>query len=185
MQAKSSGKAANRKIAGFLIGFAVLMIVFEVIYQGFLLENPIFEPWLKLNAKISGLLLQVLGEDISILGTRLFSPRSGVDIRAGCDAVEPIALFSFAALAFPVAWSRRFKVVGLGLIALLALNQVRIVSLYYFQIHSTELFDAAHIFIWPMFFIAVAAGMWAFWAAGAWKAQLAASQTPASSSKEQ
>ncbi len=48
--------------------------------------------------------------------------------------------------------------------SLLLLNLVRIVSLFYIQIHFPRAFEVMHIEVWQVLFIFLAIALWALWA---------------------
>jgi len=84
-------------------------------------------------------------------------------IRRGCDAVEPAWFFCAAIIAFPVAFKRKILGMLVGVSLLLALNLVRIVSLYFIGWRIPALFSAAHLELWPVLFILSALVMWIGW----------------------
>jgi exosortase/archaeosortase family protein len=92
-------------------------------------------------------------------------------IAVGCDGLQPIALYCFAVIASPIPW--RFKLPGLlaGTVALLALNVVRIVTLFWTGIHAPRIFEMLHIDIWQTIFIIAALLLWILWALWAMKRQ--------------
>ena len=59
----------------------------------------------------------------------------------------------------------RFSGVLVGVLGLFALNQLRIVSLYFAGIHTPDLFEMLHLEVWQMLFIAASVGLWLAWAA--------------------
>lgn len=101
------GKEPIFKFVGL---FALLMVVFYVCTFIPLLEKRILPSYMKLNASVSAGILSVFGERASAKGTSVSSPRYSVDIRHGCDAVEPTALFVAAVLAFPATMRSKMPV---------------------------------------------------------------------------
>ena len=84
-------------------------------------------------------------------------------IRRGCDALEPSWLFSAAVLAFPATWRRRLFGILVGVSLILTLNLVRIVSLYFFGVHTPAFFEIIHLEVWPVLFIIAALCTWLTW----------------------
>ena len=84
------GKEPVFKFVGL---FVLLMAVFYACTFIPLLEKRILPSYMKLNASVSAGILSVFGERASAKGTSVSSPRYSVDIRHGCDAVEPTALW--------------------------------------------------------------------------------------------
>ncbi len=137
-------------------------------------------PYLHFWAKISGSTLEMFGENMTVSGTNISSPRYSVNIKRGCDAFQPSILLVAAVLASPVlAWT---KLPGLvfGLLVLMVMNLVRVVSLFYIGIHfSAETFDIMHHDVWQLTFILLAILAWALWAL--WAADKTASRQHAKS----
>jgi len=125
-----------------------------------------FQVYLEWNARISGWLLSLAGYDTQVAGTSIFSGAAAVDVRRGCDGMQPSALFAIAVLVFPAPWRRRLVGAALGVVVLLAMNVARIVTLYLLRAHVPSLFDEAHHWLWPMAFIVVALAMWIAWVRG-------------------
>ena len=73
-----------------------------------------------------------------------------------CDGMErTFALRRRARLSSRVV--ERAAAAAIGLPVLIAVNIVRICTLYYVGIHLPEWFEFAHLELWPLLFIAVAA----------------------------
>lgn len=116
------------------------------------------------NAVVSTGVLNMFGEGATNRDTNINSPRYAINIAHGCDAIEPIALFMAAVLAFPTRW--RPKVPGLlaGTLVLAAMNVVRIVSLFYTGIHWPTAFETMHVDVWQPAFIVLSLFFWVLWA---------------------
>ena len=159
-----AGWLARKPIFLFVLLFGVLMGLFYAattlipFYYG-----QLFPAYLEFNAKLSGLILSLLGQEVTVVNDAISSNRFSISIRHGCDAIEPSALFAAVVLAFPAAW--RPKVYGLlvGVFFLLALNLLRIITLFFIGIHYPNLFHTAHIELWPAAFIFLAIFCWALW----------------------
>jgi exosortase/archaeosortase family protein len=123
------------------------------------------------NAKASAAIMNLWGEKAWVSDTTIASPRYSVNIAHGCDAIEPAALFAAAVLAFPVAlgWKLKGLVVGVGI--LLALNLVRIISLFYTGVHWPSAFETMHIDVWQPAFVLLALFFWVVWALWATRPQ--------------
>jgi exosortase H (IPTLxxWG-CTERM-specific) len=121
------------------------------------------------NAAMSAAVLNVFGEGASADGTSLRSKRNSVNIAHGCDAIEPIALFVAAVIAFPSPWLTKLPGLLIGTLMLTALNIVRIVSLFYIGIWNPAWFDRMHEDVWQPAFIVLALFFWVVWALWATK----------------
>ena len=74
--------------------------------------------------------------------------RGAVEVLAGCNAVEVCALLSAAILAFP--GKLRYGLIGAaaGIVALQAINLLRIISLLYLSRGSQDVFEFFHNYVW-------------------------------------
>jgi len=158
----------------------ILLAVFYVFIAFSSLYNRRFVPaHHHLIAKVSGGLLAVLGQEITVTGKLISSPRFSVNIIRGCDAVEPIALYVCAVLAFPLPFLKKLPGMIAGTLLLLILNLVRIVSLFLIGAYSPRIFALIHLDVWQALFIFFAVLFWILWLLWATRNQLVAQ--PASS----
>jgi len=97
----------------------------------------------------------------------LHGPGFSLSIERGCDAIHPSALFVAAVLASPVALWTKLPGCLAGTFVLMALNLLRIVSLFYAKIYWPRAFDVLHVEVWQALFILLAVLLWAAWAAWA------------------
>lgn len=123
------------------------------------------------NALVASKILNIIGFSNTASGADLISTVSdfSVSIKQGCDALEPVAMFTFAVALFPVALKPKLSGLAIGIPFLLLLNQVRIISLYIFGINSPALFKFMHIQGWQVLYILitlVSLVYWAVWAMG-------------------
>jgi exosortase/archaeosortase family protein len=132
-----------------------------------------FVPWHhQLIAKVSGGMLTVLGQDITVADTSISSQMFSVQIVRGCDAVEAIALYVCAVLAFPLPFLKKLPGIIAGVLLLLVLNLVRVVSLFLIGVYSPTIFDMMHIDVWQALFIFLAVLLWILWLLWATRSQL-------------
>ena len=161
--------SGKRPILRFVLVFGLLTAAFNILYYTKLARTDLFRSYLNANALVSAVVLRGFGTDASASSGVLSSSAFSMKIAVGCDGLQPIALFCFAVLASPIPW--RFKVPGLlaGTAALLGLNVVRIVTLFWAGIHAPRLFEMLHIDIWQTVFIIAALALWILWALWAMK----------------
>jgi len=107
-------------------------------------------PFTSMLANISAFLIELTGREIIATGvvirdvTTLFA----VEIAAGCNGVEAMILLIAAMLAFPSPWRYKLVGIGIGVIAIQALNLVRIVSLFFLGMWNETAFEWAHLYVW-------------------------------------
>jgi exosortase H (IPTLxxWG-CTERM-specific) len=154
----------QRPESRFLILFlSILGISFTVIALR-PVNDAFVVPYTTLIAKVAGTLLGWFGEDITINGCVLRSPRFAVTIYNGCNGLITSLIFISGVLAFPAKFPA--KVIGVvgGLLAIQAINMVRIISLFYIGIYVPKLFNSSHIFIWQSLVIIAGVTLWIVWA---------------------
>jgi len=125
-------------------------------------EDP-FRPYLALIARLTGGTLRLLGYTATVDGTTVSAPEFSVEIVRGCDAMEPMAAFIAAVLASPVPFWLKVPGILTGLTALLVINLVRIVSLFFVGLYWRSAFDTIHLDVWQAAFIVLAIAFWAVW----------------------
>ena len=115
-------------------------------------------------ARVSGAVLDVIGQDVILQGTVIRSSRFAVNIRNGCNGVEAMLIFLAAVLAFPASWRSRLLGLGLGILAIQVVNLIRVVALFLTGIYFPKLFDASHTVVWQTLVILTGVLLWIFWA---------------------
>jgi exosortase H (IPTLxxWG-CTERM-specific) len=148
--------------------FAVLFVVLLVTL--FALEltplgQAVVVPWTELVAKMSAGLVTTFDGSAMAQGKALFNPKTGfgVVIEAGCNGVEAMLVLLAGILAYPASW--RLKAIGLaiGVVAIQALNIVRIVSLFYLGQWNMQWFEWAHLYVWQALIMLDALIVWLLW----------------------
>lgn len=162
-KAKSAGRS-GRVLLKFFGFFALAMIVFYVIYYSSFYANHINGPLLNFQAKVSNVLLTVLGQGTSVDGDVIYSDDFRVSIKGGCDGVEATALYICAVLVFPLIAFRQ-KIPGLlwGVGILFVLNIFRIAGLYLSGRYWPEAFDFLHLHGGVVIFTIISIALWMIW----------------------
>lgn len=91
------------------------------------------------------------------MGWSIKAHGGGLNIRVGCDGLELAFLTIAAFLVAPMAWSRRLTGLIIGLAIVYALNQGRILTLFYVNRLDKSLFDLLHTTVLPLFLIVLVA----------------------------
>ena len=168
--AADAGGAAAAPGAGalwvrFAVGFAVLEIVFEILYHAVALESPFFDGLLELLASASGAVLTPFYDSVKVTGTRLSIPGFTVDVDYGCDGIQVCSLLMAAVLAFPAPWRSKAVAIAIGLPWLQAWNVARISSLVAIGKHlGYPIFETSHVYVWPTVLVVVSLASWMAWA---------------------
>jgi exosortase/archaeosortase family protein len=100
-------------------------------------------------------------------GSRIAAPGGGINVLNGCEGTEVLFLLVAAIVVHPAPWRRywRDKLAGLalGTLAVFALNQVRVVGLFFLFRHDRELFAQAHAWAAPLVLVVATLGLFALW----------------------
>jgi exosortase/archaeosortase family protein len=82
-----------------------------------------------------------------------------------CGAIEVMAIFLAAILAFPAPWKKRFIGLALGLPLLYGLNIIRLSFLAFVGAWTNggALFDFAHHYVWQGIYIVFVVAIWLAW----------------------
>jgi exosortase/archaeosortase family protein len=153
-------RAVSRR---FFVVFLGLLIVFQVGFELWLAQSALFNEYLRWNASASAAMLRVLGEGASALDDRIESIRGVIAIGRGCDAIQPCAIFVAGVLAFPARVADKLWGIGIGCAVLLAMNLLRIVTLYYVKVDFPQSFQLIHEALWPAAFVLMALVLWVVW----------------------
>ena len=148
----------------FLILFVPVICVFYLIWLTPWFRENILQGILRFNAIVGAGVLALLGQGTTSDGTRIEGTKFLLDIKRGCDAVEPAALFSAAVLAFPVPGGKRAAGILAGVACLIVLNVFRIVSLYFVGAYFPKVFHMVHVDVWQALFILITLFLWIAWA---------------------
>ncbi len=155
---------AKRLVVRFFGVFSAIMVAFYLVWVTPLVKDDLFPHYLNANAEASAALLRLFGADVRTDGQIIRSSVFTMEVARGCDGLQPIMLFLAAMIALPS--SRKAKVQGglAGTAILLALNLLRIVSLYFIGVHYPDFFHMMHVDVWQTIFIFIALFLWALWA---------------------
>ncbi|MFY9820136.1 MAG: exosortase H [Thermoanaerobaculia bacterium] len=154
----------NRRELTFLILFVVILGgSFTLISLNWVNDHAV-EPFTSGIANLSGGVLRLLGQNVTMAGTIIRSPRFAVNIRNGCNGVEAMLIFIAAVLAFPASWASRLAGLALGMLAIQVINLVRVVALFLTGTYFPKIFDTSHTVIWQTIVILCGVLLWIFWA---------------------
>lgn len=147
-----------------LIFAAVLLTLFvaELTPPG---QRHFVQPWTNGVAQVSTRAIQAMDPAVTVTGNTIFSTRNGfgIEILAGCNGVEAMIVLVAAILAFPAPWKHKLIGIALGVVAVQALNLVRIVSLFYLGQWSHAAFEWAHLYLWQALVMLDALLVWLVW----------------------
>jgi exosortase H (IPTLxxWG-CTERM-specific) len=154
----------NRREIRFLVLFVVLLAGGFTLISVNWVNDHVIEPFTAGIARVSGATLDLLGQDVSMSGTMIRSPKFAVNIRNGCNGVEAMLIFLAAVLAFPASWKARISGLALGILAIQVVNLIRVVALFLTGVYFPRIFDTSHTVIWQTIVILFGVLLWIFWA---------------------
>ena len=126
-------------------------------------ETTAFRSYLALIARVVGGILGLFGYEAAVSETVIHTPQFSIEIVRGCDAIEPAATYMAAVLASPVGLWPKLPGILIGTAAIMLINLIRIVSLFFVGVYYRSAFDVLHEDIWQAAFIVLAVGFWAIW----------------------
>lgn len=88
--------------------------------------------------------------NVKALGNQLIAPGGGITVLKGCEGTEIMFMLvaTFAAVVMP--WRRRLSGLGLGILLVFCLNQVRLLTLFYVYRSEPSLFNLLHGTVGPI-----------------------------------
>lgn len=142
----------------------VLLVLFTLELLGPVREYFVL-PFTGLIASVSAAITQVFDSSVQSHGIILQNVTNGVavSIQPGCNGIEAMICLTAAIVAFPSSWKHKFFGLGLGFIAIQALNIVRIISLFYLLQWNKEWFEWAHLYLWQALIILDALIVFIIW----------------------
>ncbi|MDZ4844297.1 MAG: exosortase H [Chitinophagales bacterium] len=155
--------ADKNPILLFLLVFGALMGLFYAVWITEFFTETIFNPVLHFYARLAGFILNLFGYGTVVSGMNISNADFSISVKRGCDAIEPIALFASAVLAFPASFKKKMPGIAAGVAFLLAVNLIRIVSLFLTGLYAPALFDFMHMEVWQVVFILLALVCWVIW----------------------
>jgi exosortase H (IPTLxxWG-CTERM-specific) len=161
--AESFWRRYRREIV-FLTLFLVLLGGSFTLISVNWVNDHVIEPFTAGIAQVSGAVLDLIGQDVTMQGTVIRNSRFAVNIRNGCNGVEAMLIFLAAVLAFPASWRSRLLGLGLGILVIQVVNLIRVVALFLTGIYFPKLFDASHTVVWQTLVILSGVLLWIFWA---------------------
>lgn len=117
----------------------------------------------RFNALVSGAALDGLGIENTRHGTVVQFRSGGMEVISECSGVYVAILFAAGVLAFPAAWRARLVGLGWGLLAIFAINVLRLVTLGAIIAHKRAWLPLFHEYLWQVLFILVVAGLYLLW----------------------
>lgn len=159
-----SGLRAYRQEIRFLGLFLAILLGSFTLIAWTPVNDAVIEPFTAGVATTSGWALDLLGQSPRMDGTVIRNNRFAVNIRNGCNGIETMLIFGAAVLAFPAPWKSRLAGLSLGMVAIQAVNLVRVVALFLTGVYFPAFFDSSHTVVWQTIVILAGVALWILWA---------------------
>jgi exosortase family protein XrtM len=139
--------------------FAILFIIFfaaqSLIYNN--ARGSLVDTWVidKATVKTSAAIINSLQatENVQAVKNKLVSSSAQLSVLNGCEGTESMFLLVAAILAFGAPWYLKVIGVASGVTCIFALNQIRIVCLYFALKYNHVYFHWVHAYIGPTLII--------------------------------
>lgn len=145
-------RAGTRSTLRFLAIFGLITLGAFAVQVTPWVDTHAVTPLLSDLADLARGLIRLFGGAADSSDNVLSHPENGFAIRIsnGCSGIEAVILLIAAMAAYPAPWRYRLLGWGLGVIAIMAVNMLRIISLFYIGQHAPAWFDWAHLYAWEL-----------------------------------
>ena len=149
--------------------FFLIFLSLQVLLFGIELTQPVQQhlvlPWTALLAQTCAELVMAFDPLVAASGKVLWNTASGfgVSIEPGCNGVEACIILFAAIMSFPAGWRHRLLGLAVGVVAVQALNVVRVISLFYLGQWNTAAFEFAHEYLWQGLIMLDVLVVWLWW----------------------
>lgn len=101
--------------------------------------------------------------NVKALGNQLIAPGGGITVLKGCEGTEIMFMLVAAFAAVVMPWRRRLSGLGLGILLVFCLNQIRLVTLFYVYRSEPSLFNLLHGTVGPIVLVLCVALYALYW----------------------
>ena len=151
------------RVAGFVAIFVALQWGYGASRGGKLEQLVIHEATVKTAVLLIGWITPEVGARAD--GPRIKAPGGGLNVLNGCEGTDVLFLLCAAMLVAPIAWRARLLGLAVGLPLVFALNQGRVLALFYAFRDDRALFDLLHGALAPLLLIVAVGAFFVLWMA--------------------
>ncbi len=156
-----SGAVSAWRIAAFLTLFMLLSLGWASLAGGeahfWVIERLTVAP----AAQLLGWIDPALG--VSAQGDQLKAKGGGLRVAGGCEGMDIALLMISGVLCADVGWRQRLLGLVAGSLLVFALNQTRVVGLFYAFRHDREQFDLLHTVVMPLVMVLLLGAFFFAW----------------------
>ena len=152
-------------MARFFLTFVAILVALMTAELTPPVQEAVIAPWTHALVRISAGVITSFDSHVAAFGRILQSTANGfaISIEAGCNGVEAAIILAAAMLAFPASWKQRAIGIVAGLVAVQALNVVRVISLFYLGQWNARAFEWAHLYLWQALIMLDVLIVWLLW----------------------
>jgi len=161
-------KFSLKKIPWALVKIYIYFGLSLVFFFALLINNSfskkVMEPFTSVVAFCSSKILNVFGSWTSVSGTNLSSSDFGINVVYGCNGAFATAILLSGIIAYPSRIKEKLMGLFIGIPAIFAINQLRVISLFLLGRKYPTVFEEVHVYVWQPIIIIFAIFVWDFWA---------------------
>lgn len=146
------------------IFFGLAIVAFFILLTNGFFAKKVVEPFTGFVAFCSSQILNIFGSWTSVSGTNLSSSDYGINIVYGCNGAFATAILLSGIIAYPSRIKEKLIGILIGIPAIFAINQVRVISLFLLGKRYPAVFEEVHVYVWQPIIIIFAILVWDFWA---------------------
>ena len=152
-----------------MLRFFLLFLLIQAGLFGIELLGPVqaslVMPFTGLLADTSALLVKLFDTNVIAYDNIIQSTSNGfgVAIMPGCNGVEAVIILIAAILAFPAPWKAKLIGLCVGIVAIQAVNLIRIISLFYLGQWNMKWFEFSHLYLWQALIMLDVLVVWLLW----------------------
>lgn len=144
--------------------FFILVVLF-----GIEMLNPVQQhvilPFTSFIAEVCASILIPFDSNVIAYGKILQSSVTGfaVSIEPGCNGIEAAIMLIAAVVAFPATIRQKISAITIGFFAIQVANILRIISLFYLGQWNMDVFQWAHLYLWPVLIMVDVLAVFLIW----------------------
>lgn len=126
-------------------------------------KNYCEELYIESTVKMAAYLISFLEVGAQSNGNQIFTKGYNLNVGPACIALYEIFVFAAAIVAYPMKIKDKIEGVVLGIIAIGALNLLRIVMMFFAGIYFPTIFKTLHDHVFQTVFILFMVVLWCYW----------------------
>jgi exosortase H (IPTLxxWG-CTERM-specific) len=147
----------------FVLKFVTALAIAIALLSLTLVDDHVVRPFSQVQTKAAGIVLRAARQNVKAAGTLLIQSSYAVDVKNGCNGIEAIALLISALAAFPAPWRARLAAIIAGGVLVVAVNIIRIASLFVILRDYPKAFEFMHVVVWQVALFLLVIGFFVKW----------------------